>query len=73
MKVGDIPKFEDLNDLERLALAEDILGSLRSPEALPAPSWHGEELARRWSGFVEGRTRLLTRDEFRSEVDRLRK
>ena len=44
MRVKDIPNFEQLTDLERLGIAEELAASVRNPEALPAPVAHRLEL-----------------------------
>ena len=49
MRVTDIPNFEQLTDLERLELAEELIASVRDLEALPAPVAHRLELERRWA------------------------
>ena len=40
MSVTDIPNFEHLTDLQRLELAEELIASIRNPEALPEPLAH---------------------------------
>ncbi|WP_221030316.1 addiction module protein [Actomonas aquatica] len=73
MKTAEIPRFQELSDLERLALADEILGTLREPESLPSPAWHGAELARRWQDFESGGSSPMTRQQFWAEVERLKK
>ena len=51
MSVKDIPNFEQLTDLERLQLAEELIASIRAPEALPPPLAHRFELERRWAEY----------------------
>jgi hypothetical protein len=40
MSVKDIPNFDQLTDLERLGLAEELVASVRNPDILPAPVAH---------------------------------
>ena len=49
MSVTDIPNFEQLTDLQRLALAEELFASVRDREALPTPLAHQLELQQRWA------------------------
>lgn len=65
MHATEIPNFEKLTDLQRVALAEEILGSLRAPEALPLPVAHGLELDRRWNAYMQNPTNVLTKEQFR--------
>jgi len=51
MSVKDIPNFEQLTDLERLQLAEELIASIHAPEALPPPLAHRFELERRWAEY----------------------
>jgi putative addiction module component (TIGR02574 family) len=73
MNATEIPNFDRLTDTERLMLAEEILGSLRSPEILPPPMAHRAELDRRWAAFEADPSRALTKEEFRARVAALRK
>lgn len=72
MHVTEIPNFDQLTDLQRLALAEEILGSLNSPESLPAPLAHRTELDRRWAAFEANPSLALTKAQFRARVSALR-
>src|SRR5665213_3444923 len=51
MRASEIPNFEQLSDKERVALADEILGSLKNPGALPLPLAHRAELDRRWAAY----------------------
>jgi len=73
MHATEIPNFDRLTDTERLTLADEILGSLRSPESLPPPLAHRTELDRRWAAFEAEPSRALTKEEFRARVAALRK
>ena len=66
MHAMEIPNFDRLTDLERLALAEEILGSLRAPEALPAPLAHRIEVERRWAAFEADPSSALSKEQFRA-------
>jgi putative addiction module component (TIGR02574 family) len=68
MRATEIPNFDRLSDLERLILAEEILGSLRAPETLPAPLVHRLELDRRWAAYEANPANVLTKDEFRAKI-----
>jgi putative addiction module component (TIGR02574 family) len=72
MSVKDIPNFEQLTDLERLGLAEELIASLRNPEALPAPLAHRLELDKRWSLYEKDPSSALTEKQFWSEVRSLK-
>ncbi len=73
MHATEIPNFDRLTDTERLTLADEILGSLRSPESLPPALAHRTELDRRWAAFEAEPSRALTKEEFRARVAALRK
>jgi putative addiction module component (TIGR02574 family) len=68
MRAAQIPNFEKLSDLERIALAEEILGSLRAPEALPSPVAHAVELDRRWAAYQANPAIAVSKAEFGSRV-----
>ena len=72
MSVTDIPNFEQLSDLERLELAEELIASVRDPEALPAPVAHRLELERRWAEYERNPAIGLSQDEFWSKVRALK-
>lgn len=72
MHATEIPNFDRLTDRERLALADEILASLRAPELLPAPLAHRAELDRRWAAFEADPSRALTKEQFRARVAALR-
>ena len=72
MHAAQIPNFDQLTDEQRLALADEILGSLRSPELLPPPLAHRAELDRRWAAFEANPESALTKDQFRARVASLR-
>ena len=72
MRATEIPNFDQLSDLERLMLAEEILGSLRAPEALPAPLAHRLELDRRWTMHESDPANVLTKEEFRAKIATLK-
>jgi len=48
MHATEIPNFEALTDMERIALAEELIASVRAPDSLPVPLAHHVELNRRW-------------------------
>jgi len=73
MSVTDIPNFEQLSDLERLELAEELFASVRHSEALPAPLIHRLELERRWSEYERNPQTALSPHQFWSRVDALKK
>ena len=73
MHAIEIPNFDQLTDAQRLALADEILGSLRFPESLPPPLAHRAELDRRWAAYEADPTSALTKDEFRAQVAALRR
>lgn len=60
----DIPNFERMTDLERLQLAEDLIASIRDPEALPEPLAHRLELERRRAEFEHEPGNALSEDQF---------
>jgi putative addiction module component (TIGR02574 family) len=73
MRAEQIPNFDQLSDAERLALAEDILSSLKHPETLPPPAIHRVELDRRWAAYQTNPGIALTKEQFRAQVAALRK
>jgi putative addiction module component (TIGR02574 family) len=73
MHVKDIPNFEQLTDAERLELADELVASIRRPEALPAPVVHRMELERRWAQFEESPQTALSREDFWKQVQALKK
>ncbi len=72
MSVTDIPNFEQLTDLERLELAEELIASIRNPEALPEPLAHRLELERRWAQYERDPTIGLSEDQFWNKVKALK-
>ncbi len=73
MRATEIPNFERLSDPERLALADEILGSLKHPESLEPPLAHRAELERRWAAYQADPSIALSREQFRAQVASLRK
>ncbi len=73
MHTTQIPNFDQLTDIERIALADEILGSLQSPELLPPPLVHRTELDRRWAAFEANPDGALTKEQFRDRVASLRR
>lgn len=73
MRTTEIPNFDRLSDQERVALADEILGSLRNPDALPPPLAHRAELDRRWAAYEANPGIALSRDKFRAQVAALKK
>jgi putative addiction module component (TIGR02574 family) len=73
MRATEIPNFEQLSDQERVALADEILGSLRQPETLPPPVAHRVELDRRWAAYEANPGIALSSQQFRAQVAALRK
>jgi putative addiction module component (TIGR02574 family) len=73
MRTTEIPNFDSLSDQERVALADEILGSLRNPEALPPPLAHRAELDRRWAAYKANPDIALNREQFRAQVAALKK
>lgn len=73
MHAGEIPNFERLSDKERLALADEILGSLKESDALPPPMAHRFELDRRWSAYEANPGIALSRQQFHAQVAAFRK
>jgi len=72
MSVTDIPNFEQLTDLERLELAEELIASIRNPEALPEPLAHRLELERRWAQYEKDPTIAHSEDQFWNKVKALK-
>ena len=72
MSVMDIPNFEQLTDLERLALAEELVASIRNPEALPTPMAHQLELERRWAEYERNPAAALSQEQFWAQVQTLK-
>jgi len=73
MSVVDIPNFDQLTDLERLELAEELVASIRHPEALPAPVAHRLELERRWAEYERNPASALQPEQFWAKVQALKK
>jgi putative addiction module component (TIGR02574 family) len=72
MTVKDIPNFEQLTDLERLGLAEELAASVRNPEALPAPVAHRLELEKRWFHYENNPSAALSQEQFWTKVEALK-
>ena len=68
MSVTDIPNFEQMTDLERLQLAEDLIASIRNPDALPQPVAHRLELERRWVEYERNPKGALSEHQFWKSV-----
>jgi putative addiction module component (TIGR02574 family) len=73
MRTTEIPNFDRLSDKERVALADEILGSLKNPDALPPPLAHRAELDRRWAAYEANPSIALSREQFRTQVTALKK
>jgi len=73
MRTTEIPNFERLSDKERVALADEILGSLKNPGALPPPLAHRAEIDRRWAAYEANPSIALSREQFRAQVAALKK
>ena len=73
MRAPEIPNVDQLSDLELLLLAEEILGSLRAPETLPAPLAHRLELDRRWTMHEADPANVLSKDQFRAKIAALKR
>jgi len=73
MRTTEIPNFDQLSNRERVALADEILGSLRHPDALPPPLAHRAELDRRWAAYEANPGIALSREQFRAQVAVLKK
>jgi putative addiction module component (TIGR02574 family) len=73
MSVKDIPNFEQLTDLERLGLAEEVAASIRNPEALPEPVAHRLELEKRWSRYESNPSAALSQEQFLKKMESLKK
>ena len=73
MSVKDIPNFEQLTDLERLGLAEEVAASIRNPDALPAPLAHRLELEKRWALYEQNPSVARSKNQFWAEVESLKK
>ena len=72
MRLTEIPNFEQMTDLERLELAEELIASVRRPEALPTPVAHRLELERRWAEYEKDPTIALSQDQFWAKVRSLK-
>jgi putative addiction module component (TIGR02574 family) len=68
MSVTDIPNFDQMTDLERLQLAEELMASIRNPDALPEPVAHRLELERRWAEYEADPGIALSEDQFWTSV-----
>ena len=69
MRAAEIPNFQDLTDLERVALAEELIASVRNPEVFPPPLVHRIELERRWRAYEENPSIALSEEDFWSYVN----
>lgn len=72
MRVTEIPNFEDMSDLERLELAEELLASIRSPETLAPPLAHRFELEKHWAAYERDPTIGLSQEQFWAKVQALK-
>jgi putative addiction module component (TIGR02574 family) len=70
MSLTDIPNFERMTDLERLQLAEELIASVRDPDALPEPVAHRLELERRWAEYERDPSIALSEEQFWARVRR---
>jgi putative addiction module component (TIGR02574 family) len=68
MRAAEIPNFDQLSDQERVALADEILRSLKHPGALPPPLAHRVELDRRWAAYEASPRIALSREQFRAQI-----
>jgi putative addiction module component (TIGR02574 family) len=68
VRATEIPNFDRLSDEERIALADEILGSLKHPDNLPPPFADRVELDRRWAAYKANPGVALSRAAFRAQV-----
>jgi len=68
MRASDIPNFDELSDLDRVRLADELIASIRKPEALPAPIAHCIELERRWSEYERNPSLAVSEEEFWAQL-----
>ena len=68
MRAAEIPNFDQLSDQERIALADEILGSLKNPAALPPPLADRVELDRRWAAYDANQGIALSLEQFRAQI-----
>jgi putative addiction module component (TIGR02574 family) len=68
VRINEIPNFDKLSDEERIALADEILKSLRNPDASPPPLAHRVELDRRWAAYETNPSIALNHEQFRAQV-----
>lgn len=68
MSIDDIPNVEQLSDLERLQLAEELIASVKDPGLLPVPVAHHFELERRWAEYEANPEIGLTHEQFWSKI-----
>jgi putative addiction module component (TIGR02574 family) len=73
MRAIDIPNFDQLTDRERIALADEILASLKSPEELPPPLAHRAEVDRRWAAYQTDPSIALSDEQFSAQISTLKK
>jgi hypothetical protein len=67
MRLEEIPNFEQMTDIQRLELAEDLLASVNL-EKLPPPVSHRLELENRWREFERDPGIGLTENEFWARI-----
>lgn len=72
MSVKDIPNFEQMTDLERLGLADELIASIRHPERLPSPLAHRLELEKRWRNYEAHPSDALSEERFWREAQSLK-
>ena len=65
---AEIPNFDQLSDRDRVALAEEILTSVRDLDSLPAPLAHRIELERRCAAYQADPSKVLTPEAFWAQV-----
>ena len=73
MRTTEIPNFDRLPDQERVALSDEILGSLRNPDSLPPPLAHRLEIDRRWAAYEANPNIAISHEQFRAQVAALKK
>jgi len=71
-RTTQIPHFEQMTALERLEVAEELIGSVRRPEALPPPIAQRLELERRGAEYERNPAVGLAQEQFWAKVQALK-
>ena len=73
MRISEVPEINKLSTPEKILLVEDLWDSIASDEsAVPVPESHMEELDRRLERYGSSPGNLLSLEELRTRIEKMK-